>query len=68
MKVLRVSFVGVRSANCAPTVDMFRDVLSMDIAFEHPGWAGFRLLSGDRDLLEIFGSYVLQQDGLSRND
>lgn len=55
MKVLRVSFVGVRSANFAPTVDMFRDVLGMDVAFEHPGWAGFQLPSGDRDLLEVFG-------------
>ncbi len=56
MKVLRVSFVGIRSGNFAPTVDMFRDVLGMDVAFEHPGWAGFRLPSGDRDLLEVFGS------------
>jgi catechol 2,3-dioxygenase-like lactoylglutathione lyase family enzyme len=56
MKVLRVSFVGIRSANFAPTIDMFRDVLGMDVAFEHPGWAGFKLPSGDRDLLEIFGS------------
>ena len=56
MKVLRVSFVGVRSGNFAPTVDMFRDVLGFDVAFEHPGWAGFKLPSGDRDLLEIFGS------------
>jgi len=56
MKVLRVSFVGIRSGNFAPTVDMFRDVLGMDVAFEHPGWAGFNLPSGDRDLLEVFGS------------
>lgn len=56
MKVLRVSFVGIRSDNFAPTVDMFRDVLGMDVAFEHPEWAGFKLPSGDRDLLEIFGS------------
>jgi catechol 2,3-dioxygenase-like lactoylglutathione lyase family enzyme len=56
MKVLRVSFVGIRSANFAPTVDMFRDVLGMDLEFEHPGWAGFHLPSGTRDLLEVFGS------------
>ncbi len=56
MRVLRVSFVGVRSGNFAPTVDMFRDVLGIDVAFEHPGWAGFKLPSGDRDLLEVFGS------------
>jgi catechol 2,3-dioxygenase-like lactoylglutathione lyase family enzyme len=56
MKVLRVSFVGVRSMNFAPTVDLFRDVLGLDVAFEHPGWAGFQLPSGERDLLEVFGS------------
>jgi catechol 2,3-dioxygenase-like lactoylglutathione lyase family enzyme len=56
MKVLRVSFVGVRSGNFAPTVDMFRDVLGLNVAFEHPRWAGFHLPSGDRDLLEVFGS------------
>ena len=56
MKVLRVSFVGVRSGDFAPTVDMFRDVLGFDVAFEHPGWAGFHLPSGNRDLLEVFGS------------
>lgn len=56
MQVLRVSFVGVRSGNFAPTVDMFRDVLGMDVAFEHPGWAGFNLPTGARDLLEVFGS------------
>ncbi len=35
---------------------MFRDVLGLNVAFEHPGWAGFDLPSGDRDLLEVFGS------------
>lgn len=56
MKVLRVSFVGIRSENFDATVAMFRDVMGMDLAFENPEWAGFRLPSGDRDLLEILGS------------
>jgi len=55
MKVLRVSFVGIRSGSFEPTVDMFRHVLGMDVAFENPGWTGFKLPSGDRDLLEVFG-------------
>ena len=61
MKVLRVSFVGIRSRNFAPTVDLFRDVLGMDVAFENPGWAGFHLPSGNRDLLEVFGAADVDQ-------
>jgi catechol 2,3-dioxygenase-like lactoylglutathione lyase family enzyme len=55
MKVRRVSFVGVRTAAFDATVGLFRDVLGMEPAFAHPGWAGFRLPSGERDLVEIFG-------------
>ena len=55
MRVLRVSFVGTRTTDFDATVGMFRDVLGMEPAFDNPGWAGFRLPSGERDLLEIFG-------------
>jgi catechol 2,3-dioxygenase-like lactoylglutathione lyase family enzyme len=55
MKVLRVSFVGTRTTDFDATVDLFRDVLGMELAFANPGWAGFQLPSGERDLLEIFG-------------
>lgn len=55
MKVLRVSFVGVRTTAFEATEALFRDVLGMEPAFANPGWAGFRLPSGERDLLEIFG-------------
>jgi len=55
MRVLRVSFVGTRTTAFQATVDMFRDVLGMDQAFVNPGWAGFHLPSGERDLLEVFG-------------
>jgi catechol 2,3-dioxygenase-like lactoylglutathione lyase family enzyme len=55
MRVLRVSFVGTRTTDFDATVSLFRDVLGMESAFANPGWAGFRLPSGERDLLEIFG-------------
>ena len=55
MYVQRVSFVGTRTANFDATVSLFRDLLGMEAAFETPGWTGFRLPTGDRDLLEVFG-------------
>jgi len=55
MKVLRVSFVGTRTQHFDATQAMFRDVLGMEVAFSNPGWAGFTLPSGPRDLVEIFG-------------
>ena len=55
MQVRRVSFVGVRTTAFDATVGLFRDVLGMEPAFTNPGWAGFRLPSGERDLLEVFG-------------
>ena len=55
MNVLRVSFVGTRTTDFDATMGLFRDVLGMEPAFAHPGWAGFQLPSGERDLLEVFG-------------
>ncbi len=55
MKVLRVSFVGTRTSDFDATIRLFRDVLGMEPAFANPGWAGFELPSGERDLLEVFG-------------
>ena len=55
MRVLRVSFVGARTDSFDATHRLFRDVLGMEPAFDNPGWAGFRLPSGERDLFEIFG-------------
>ena len=55
MKVLRVSFVGTRTTDFEATIGMFRDVLGLEQAFVNPGWAGFHVPSGERDLLEVFG-------------
>jgi catechol 2,3-dioxygenase-like lactoylglutathione lyase family enzyme len=56
MKVLRVSFVGTRTSQFDATRDLFRDVLGLEPAFMNPGWAGFSLPSGPRDLVEVFGA------------
>jgi catechol 2,3-dioxygenase-like lactoylglutathione lyase family enzyme len=55
MKVLRVSFVAVRTPHFDTTHAMFADLLGMESAFSSPGWAGFALPSGPRDLLEVMG-------------
>lgn len=55
MNVLRVSFVGVRTPHFESARAMFSDLLGMDSAFSYPGWAGFALPSGPRDLVEVFG-------------
>ena len=55
MKVLRVSFVGTRTLQFEATQAMFRDLLGLEVSFSNPGWAGFSLPSGPRDLVEVFG-------------
>ncbi len=54
MRVLRVSFVATRTEAFDETRALFGDVLGMETAFENPGWVGFKLPSGERDLLEVF--------------
>jgi catechol 2,3-dioxygenase-like lactoylglutathione lyase family enzyme len=61
MKVLRVCFVGTRTSDFEATTGMFRDVLGMKQAFVNPGWAGFHLASGERDLVEVFGGSQIDQ-------
>jgi len=55
VKVLRVSFVGTRTQQFEATQAMFRDLLGLEVSFSNPGWAGFSLPSGPRDLVEVFG-------------
>jgi catechol 2,3-dioxygenase-like lactoylglutathione lyase family enzyme len=61
MKVLRIAFVGTRTRNFEATRAMFGDVLGLESAFSHPDWAGFKLPSGPRDLVEVFGSDVTDE-------
>ena len=55
MNVTRVCFVGTRTAAFDETVACFRDVLGLEPAFANPKWAGFKLGSGPRDFVEVFG-------------
>jgi catechol 2,3-dioxygenase-like lactoylglutathione lyase family enzyme len=55
VNVTRVSFVGTRTEDFEATVALFREVLGLEQAFSTPGWSGFHLPSGERDLLEVFG-------------
>jgi catechol 2,3-dioxygenase-like lactoylglutathione lyase family enzyme len=55
VNVTRVSFVGTQTKDFEATVALFHDVLGLEQAFSNPGWSGFHLPSGERDLLEVFG-------------
>ena len=41
--------------------DFVRDILGLAPSFVNSGWAGFQLGSGERDLLEIYGSTFADQ-------
>ncbi len=41
--------------NYEPTVAFFRDVLGLELAFAEPGWSVFKLPSGQRDFVEVYG-------------
>lgn len=56
MRVRRISFLGVRTEHFDEMTTFVRDVLGLTPAFANPGWAGFKLGSGERDLFEIYGS------------
>lgn len=62
MEVLRVSFVGFRTEEFEATHSLFRDVLGLQSAFTNPGWAGFSLPSGPRDLIEVFGPQMTNEE------
>lgn len=55
MNILRIGFVGTRTANFKQTADFFQDVLGLPTAFTKPDWTGFRLPSGKNDFVEVFG-------------
>lgn len=53
MSVLKVDFVGLRTARLGETVALFRDVLSIPVARETDDLVGFRLADGT--VLELYG-------------
>ena len=55
MKVLRVGFVGARTANVEATASFFRDVLGLDMVRDDPAWSILQLPTGPLDLLEVYG-------------
>jgi catechol 2,3-dioxygenase-like lactoylglutathione lyase family enzyme len=55
MNVLRIGFLGTRTTSFQQTADFFRDVLGLQPVWTKPGWAGFRLPSGENDFVEVFG-------------
>jgi catechol 2,3-dioxygenase-like lactoylglutathione lyase family enzyme len=55
MRIRRISFLGVRTEHVDEMTAFVRDVLGLTPAFANPGWTGFRLGSGARDLFEIYG-------------
>ena len=56
MNVQRICFLGTRTGNFEETAAFFRDVLGLDNAHAEPGWSVFRLPSGKRDFVEVFGT------------
>ena len=55
MNVQRICFLGTRTGSFEPTAALFRDVLGLDNPHAEPGWSVFRLPSGRRDFVEVFG-------------
>ena len=56
MKVLRVGFVGARTANVEATAAFFRDLLGLKMVRDDPAWSILQLPTGPYDLLEVYGS------------
>ncbi len=55
MKVQRICFLGIRTANFDATAAFFRDVVGLDNAHEEPGWSILQLPSGKGDYVEVYG-------------
>jgi len=55
MKIFRIGFLGMRTANHQQMAGFLRDVLGLPSAFEKPDWAGFHLPTGKNDFVEVFG-------------
>jgi len=56
MRVLRIGFLGTRTANVEATVSFFRDVLNLEVRHEDPNWSIFQLPTGRFDFVEVYGS------------
>jgi len=55
VRVRRLSWLGTRTENYTETRDFFGGVLGLTLVREEPGFAMFRLPSGEHDFVEVFG-------------
>lgn len=56
MRVLRVGFVGTRTAEITSMTGFFRDVLGLEVVRDTPDWSILRLPTGEHDYAEVYGS------------
>jgi catechol 2,3-dioxygenase-like lactoylglutathione lyase family enzyme len=54
MNVLRVGFVGTRTANVESTASFFRDVLGLGVVRDDPEWSILQLPTGRLDFVEVY--------------
>jgi catechol 2,3-dioxygenase-like lactoylglutathione lyase family enzyme len=55
MNVLRVGFVGTRTAHVEATASFFRDVLGLKVVRGDPEWSILQLPTGRFDFMEVYG-------------
>ena len=55
MNVIRLGWLGTRTARYAETTRFFRDVLGLAADYEEPDFAMFKLPAADRDYVEVIG-------------
>jgi len=55
VRVLRVGFVGVRTANVEATASFFHEVLDLRMMQDDPNWSILQLPTGPFDLFEFYG-------------
>ena len=55
MHVRRLAWLGTRTERVDEMTGFVRDVLGLPLVHEEPGFAMFKLPSGEHDYLEIFG-------------
>ncbi len=55
MKVLRVGFVGTRTASVKATTSFFRDVLDLQVLRDDSAWSILQLPTGRHEFLEVYG-------------
>jgi len=55
MKVLRIGFLGIRTANHQQMTSFLQEVLGLSSVWDKPDWSGSQLPTGKNDFVEVFG-------------